>query len=732
MNLPEDRLYDLLPAIYRRRDAEVGEPLRQLLRVVAEQVNAVEADIGRLYDDWFIETCQDWVVPYIADLLGYQPAQAGDPAAARARALGKVLTPRRDVGNTLGFRARRGTVAVLPELAAAVAGWPAWVVEYFRLLGMTQDLGGPSRAAGRALDVRQLGRTADLRKGDALDRLGGPFDEVAHRPDVRGIGSHLSRGRYNLPDVGVFVWRLRPYRVTRARALGLGSEGLPHYFSFSVLGNTAPLFTGPGQRLDDTQAPELGVPTPIRRRAFEERLPRGGKVRARASADYYGGDCSLVVCAGNWPKRDQPPKGLPERPIPRQAVIPADLSGWRYVPPRDHIAIDPELGLIAFPPDQLPREHVSVSYYYGFSDDLGGGEYDRPVTPYGAGEIVSVPKDMTLRDALEKWRCDQPARRVIEITDSTVYSEQINLQMTKPYQVLEIRAASGARPVLRLLEWQTDLPNALTIQGRKGGRFILDGLLVTGQGVRVEPGAADGGEEGLDEVVLRHTTLVPGWGLHRHCEPRRPAEPSLELVGPLGRLTVERSILGTIQVTHGDKPRDPFPVLLADSILDSAGPDLAALEATDGLAANVRLTVRNCTVFGPAHAHALDLAQNSIFLGCLCVADHQAGCVRFCYVPPGSRTPRRYHCQPDLVHAAGGGEAECLRVRPRFTSTRYGTPGYAQLARTCAPEITGGADDRSEMGAFHDLFQPQRAANLEARLADFVPAAMDVGIIYVT
>ena len=71
-------------------------------------------------------------------------------------------------------------------------------------------------------------------------------------------------------------------------------------------------------------------------------------------------------------------------------------------------------------------------------------------------------------------------------------------------------------------------------------------------------------------------------------------------------------------------------------------------------------------------------------------------------------------------------------MRPRFTSTRYGTPGYAQLARTCAPEITGGADDRSEMGAFHDLFQPQRAANLEARLADFVPAAMDVGIIYVT
>jgi len=41
-----------------------------------------------------------------------------------------------------------------------------------------------------------------------------------------------------------------------------------------------------------------------------------------------------------------------------------------------------------------------------------------------------------------------------------------------------------------------------------------------------------------------------------------------------------------------------------------------------------------------------------------------------------------------------------------------------------------GADDESEMGAFHDLFQPQREANLLARLDEFTPAGMDVGIIH--
>jgi hypothetical protein len=60
---------------------------------------------------------------------------------------------------------------------------------------------------------------------------------------------------------------------------------------------------------------------------------------------------------------------------------------------------------------------------------------------------------------------------------------------------------------------------------------------------------------------------------------------------------------------------------------------------------------------------------------------------------------------------------------------RYGTPAYCQLAATCAEEIKRGADDESEMGVFHDLFQPQREANLRTRLDEFTPAGTDAGII---
>ena len=52
-----DRLYDLVPVVYRLRDAEQGYPLKALLRVIGEQVDVVEQDIAALYENWFIETC---------------------------------------------------------------------------------------------------------------------------------------------------------------------------------------------------------------------------------------------------------------------------------------------------------------------------------------------------------------------------------------------------------------------------------------------------------------------------------------------------------------------------------------------------------------------------------------------------------------------------------------------------------------------------------------------------
>ena len=63
MSFDADRLYELLPAVYRIRDQAQGEPLKALVEVVAEQVSVLEENIEQLYDDQFIETCAPWVVP---------------------------------------------------------------------------------------------------------------------------------------------------------------------------------------------------------------------------------------------------------------------------------------------------------------------------------------------------------------------------------------------------------------------------------------------------------------------------------------------------------------------------------------------------------------------------------------------------------------------------------------------------------------------------------------------
>ena len=70
-----DRLYGLLPYVYRMRDAERGAPLRTFLGVVERQVDVLERDLDRLYDNWFIETCDQAMVPYLGDLIGWLSAR---------------------------------------------------------------------------------------------------------------------------------------------------------------------------------------------------------------------------------------------------------------------------------------------------------------------------------------------------------------------------------------------------------------------------------------------------------------------------------------------------------------------------------------------------------------------------------------------------------------------------------------------------------------------------------
>ncbi len=197
--LMPERIYQLLPAIYRLRDADQGEPLRALLGVIEGELERVEADIAGLYDNWFIETCDEWVVPYIGDLLGVRPIRPVPSAGVSARAY---------VANTIAYRRRKGTAVVLEQLARDVTGWPARAVELFQRLATTQHMNHVRLAPAF---------TASVRDAALAELADGPFEPFAHTAEVRRAATR--GGRFNIPNVGLYLWRLSSYR------LGAGQPG---------------------------------------------------------------------------------------------------------------------------------------------------------------------------------------------------------------------------------------------------------------------------------------------------------------------------------------------------------------------------------------------------------------------------------------------------------------------------------------------------------------------------
>jgi hypothetical protein len=222
--------------------------------------------------------------------------------------------------------------------------------------------------------------------------------------------------------------------------------------------------------------------------------------------------------------------------------------------------------------------------------------------------------------------------------------------------------------------------------------------------VAVEPGD-------LRQLSICHSTFVPTRG-------------GLTVRGGNRRLLLrlDGAICGGVTVL------DPTcRVEVEHAILDGvSGP---AVQAAD-----VQVTMRGSTVFGSTHAGVLE-ASDSLFVEPVRVDRRQMGHVEASFVPPGSRTPQRIRCQPDLaLQHSPAEDQDWIRARlvPSFTSTHYGDPGYGQLTPGTPSEIRAGATSDGEIGAFHLLYQPLRMTAFVNTLREFLPAGRDVGVFFAT
>ena len=226
MTTPTVPLFDRLPEIYRVRDAEQSPPdqLRAYLGAVEEAFGALHDNIAQLYDDLFIDTCADWVVPYIADLLGTTHLK-GEPRTLRA-----------DVADTIALRRRKGTLGAIERLAVNLTGWACRAVELRENLGWTQhlnhlrpDAGGvpplqDARVIALGHRLTPRGGTLPVRDPAALALIGTPFDPYAYTADVKPANDYARH--VNLPNLAVFLWRLADYRLRLIQPLAKGATDL--------------------------------------------------------------------------------------------------------------------------------------------------------------------------------------------------------------------------------------------------------------------------------------------------------------------------------------------------------------------------------------------------------------------------------------------------------------------------------------------------------------------------
>ncbi len=797
----KDRLYNLMPAVYRIHDSKNGEPLRALLGVIEEEVRGLEEDIGGLYEDWFIETCDEWIIPYIADLLDIKDLH---PLS------GKTWSLRSYVANTLAYRRRKGSLQVLEQVAWDVTGWPAHAAEIFPLVSTTQHL--------NSLHLQRVG-SVDLKRGKDLELMGSPFESTftPHIAEVRGISGE---GKYSPFKVGLFLWRLQsvPLRnVTASKA-----EGVRGGYRFDPTGRDISLFNQPQTETKLAHiSEEANLPGRLRRISLQEdlgvlrrgksrgisffrpnpvfsvliaeerevleipphdvfigdlsrwnSLPRDRDFLTRAdpsdvrkvrmlAADFWGGDRwrpdSVVELIKPGKEKERP--GMmarilivdeDEASLTMDRDISAAVEDRSVMLRKRSVIVDPELGRLI-----LNRDfgEVLVSYSCGFCADIGAGPWDHSsslsrMLYRSIDWRVGVSRELeangktifsTLAEAVREWK-KQPDGIVgaIALMDSRTYSEDLELEIPEGSQLLII-AADGAFMSRSQLEpsgltgnlnlsgggVRPHLEGNIRVKGLAGesssdpGELVLSGLLINGKLTVV------GGN--LGGIVISHCTMVP-------------KETSLEVMmdGSMEndslRLFIDRSICGGLCL-----PGHLAHFEIEESIID--GMSGIALNAAEAVAQVERSTILGKSVLMGIYA------SDSIFTDEVAAKQKNIGCIRFCYLPAGSRTPRRFCCLPDLAMEEEARRQKLLsskdlskracqsveaKTRPTFTSLRYGDPGYCQLSLNTAQKVRRGAENGSEMGAFNSLQHHQRRANLRTALEEYMRFGMEAGLFFQT
>lgn len=769
---PRVPLYDRLPEIYRIRDAEGTPPgqLRAFLSAVERALSGVHENIEALYDDFFIDTCDDWVVPYIADLLGTTHLK-GAPRTIRA-----------DVADTVALRRRKGTRVAIERLAADLTGWPCRCVELFEHLAWSQHLNHQRPDAGGEPPLAQpgitrftiaRGGTVPVRDPAMLSLLGTPFDSFAYTPDVKKADDGALHP--NLPNLAIFLWRLAGYRlaVTQPLALTPVDLGVPPVGSgqarYAVRFDLDPL-DRPVRLFNTYRQPPLDQTGAIYALTEADAVP-GPILPARLTSFSEAGNPDAYVTVDQF-EPTPVPNGFDVSDAGIQLYLPDNVvingvnwtfrgdnlcawaEGLRRPLDAHEIVIDPDIGRVMFgvtaaaERDALVQvsgttatPRIFTGYTYGAVPEVGAHPVSRGDAPTAfAGQAVdlrpvSALDGATLQDALANLHTIS-APVVIEIEDSMVHDVDLTtipgafteggLTSLRLGNSLIIRAATDERPTIRLAA-------PLAFRPTTPGDPSVALLTVRLEGVFVTRGDEMADTDPLiarlatARLELDGCTLDPG-GWHMRDGTRAPMSPSivlrngfgfasaadLDAFEPTPDIIIQRSITGSLLID------DRYTLSLEATIVDAgsgvgepSSTRFALTSATDPANGwSAALDVNGVTFLGRVRASEGG-GSGALFVHRVEVWNNQKRCFKYCYFSgDGDRLPPNHAC-------VVGTDAEL-----RFTSTVFGDPADRQLAAGADFRIRNRGPGDDAMGAFGFLLDGHKWTNLSIRLREFMPVGV--------
>jgi hypothetical protein len=766
-----EKIWDWIPAVFKDEDGLAARPdvLRSIVAILARQAAIARRSVDRLWEDQFIELCDDWAIPYIGDLVGTRLVHELNRRGRRV-----------DVARTIFYRRRKGTPLVLELLIRDITGWAGVVVESFTRLARTRHGLDPEPGElGGLVSETPPGGWAQLRSARGAELVDGPFDEYAHTPDFRQLRGKL--GRINIPKLNFHLFRLPPFEVNFATAADFGSGR----YTFDPSGRDIQLFS-PDQRTDPETCRavrewELPAPMPCRllgaasymitqglidnlignglSQPAAEELSRYVSVlfhdeaRLRETIETLSQSAAILalfepLLAGALTEDSPQVHLIPSAiqadpsavavatgadmgaaPLPPPRIAAGNLADWGAslgtLPPEKTLVIDPQLGRFRFLVP--PVEHVWVPvYYYGFSGNIGAGTYDKRDALVTAN-VTAIPNGgSTDPGPVVPNVPSAPVAGVFEFEDSKTYLASGDIT---GIERLTLQAADFERPYVKRItpagaEWVFAAePKAPVPPGEPEPDTNFRDLTLTGLWIGIEEESAAAGPapcppvgaalvlEGVfDRVVIRHCTLDPGGEKARTDPGQCQAIPYVRLLvrGSVQELVIESSIIGPI--VEDEISGDPGAIeelIIRDSIVQSIDPASPAIATTLGT-----VELERVTVFGSVDVNRL-FATEALIQGLVKVTDNQHGCFRFSATQddPAKRLPQQFESHlfaPTIPNHF-------------FVSRRFGDPGYAQLAETAPATIIRGAENRSEIGAFNSLLNPIKLEDLKAKVNEFMP-----------